>query len=99
MNYRNDKYGVPLSILGFGCLRFPKDGNKIDMEATERQIMSAIRNGVNYFDTAYVYGGSEEALGKILEKNGVRKDIYIATKLPHYLIKSRAGLESSSRRN
>ena len=93
MNYRNDKYGVPLSILGFGCLRFPKDGSKIDMEATERQIMSAIRNGVNYFDTAYVYGGSEEALGKILEKNGVRKDIYIATKLPHYLIKSRAGLE------
>ena len=93
MNYRNDKYGVPLSILGFGCLRFPKDGNKIDMEATERQIMSAIRNGVNYFDTAYVYGGSEEALGKILEKNGVRKDIYIATKLPHYLIKSRTGLE------
>ena len=93
MNYRNDKYGVPLSILGFGCLRFPKDGNKIDMEATERQIMSAIRNGVNYFDTAYVYGGSEAALGEILEKNNVRKDIYIATKLPHYLIKSRAGLE------
>ena len=93
MNYRNDKYGTPLSILGFGCLRFPKNGNKIDMEATERQIMAAIRQGVNYFDTAYVYGGSEAALGEILEKNNVRNDIFIATKLPHYLIKSRAGLE------
>ena len=93
MNYRSDKYGTPLSILGFGCLRFQKNGNKIDMAATEAQIMSAIRQGVNYFDTAYVYGGSEAALGEILEKNNVRKDIYIATKLPHYLIKSRAGLE------
>ena len=93
MNYRNDKYGTPLSILGFGCLRFQKNGSKIDMAATEAQIMSAIRQGVNYFDTAYVYGGSEAALGEILEKNNVRKDIYIATKLPHYLIKSRAGLE------
>ena len=93
MNYRNDKYGTPLSILGYGCLRFPKDGNRIDMAATERQIMAAIRGGVNYFDTAYVYGGSEDALGRILEKNNVRKDVYIATKLPHYLIKSRSGLE------
>ena len=93
MNYRNDKYGTPLSILGFGCLRFQKNGSRIDMEATEQQIMSAIRQGVNYFDTAYVYGGSEAALGEILEKNNVRKDVYIATKLPHYLIKSRAGLE------
>ena len=93
MNYRNDKYGSPLSILGFGCLRFPKNGNKIDMEATERQIMASIREGVNYFDTAYIYGGSEAALGEVLEKNGVRKDVYIATKLPHYLIKSRSGLD------
>ena len=93
MNYRNDKYGTPLSILGFGCLRFAKKGNRIDMEATERQIMAAIRGGVNYFDTAYVYGGSEDALGRILEKNNVRQDVCIATKLPHYLIKSRAGLE------
>ena len=93
MNYRNDKYGNPLSILGFGCLRFPKNGSKIDMEATERQIMAAIRAGVNYFDTAYIYGGSEDPLGLILENNNVRKDVYIATKLHHYLNKSRAGIE------
>ena len=55
--------------------------------------MEAIRSGVNYFDTAYVYGGSEAALGEILARNGVREQVYIATKLPHYLIKSKAGLE------
>ncbi|MBQ3496796.1 MAG: aldo/keto reductase, partial [Oscillospiraceae bacterium] len=49
--------------------------------------------GVNYFDTAYIYGGSEAVLGEILEKNGARSKVYIATKLPHYLIKSREGLE------
>ena len=55
--------------------------------------MEAIRSGVNYFDTAYVYGGSEAALGEILARNGVREQVYIATKLPHYLIKSREGME------
>ena len=55
--------------------------------------MEAVRNGVNYFDTAYVYHGSEAALGEILKRNRCRDQVYIATKLPHYLIKSRAGLE------
>lgn len=56
-------------------------------------MMKAIRGGVNYFDTAYVYQGSEAALGEILKKNNCREQVHIATKLPHYLIKSRAGLE------
>ena len=93
MNYRHDRYGNPLSLLGFGCMRFPKKLGAIDMQATERQVMLAIENGVNYFDTAYIYPGSEAALGQILEKNGVREKVHIATKLPHYLIKNREGLE------
>ena len=93
MNYRQDKYGNSLSILGFGCLRFPQKKGKIDMEETEAEIMTAFRSGVNYYDTAYVYSGSEAALGEILQKNGIRDQVYIATKLPHYLIKSRAGLD------
>lgn len=93
MNYRTDKYSNPLSILGFGCLRLPQKMGKIDMEETEREIMTAIGLGVNYFDTAYIYPGSEAALGEILAKNGVREQVHIATKLPHYLIKSRAGLD------
>ena len=93
MNYRNDKYGNQLSILGFGCLRFPQKLGIIDMEQTEKQICQAIEQGVNYFDTAYIYPGSETALGKILEKNGLREKVKIATKLPHYLIKNREGLD------
>ena len=93
MNYRKDKYGNDLSILGFGCMRFPRRLGLIDMKETEREILSAIKGGINYFDTAYIYPGSESALGEILEKNGLRDQVYIATKLPHYLIKTLDGLE------
>ena len=81
------------SILGFGCMRFPMKAGRIDMAETEREILTAIEGGVNYFDTAYIYPGSEAALGEILERNGLRDRVYIATKLPHYLIKSREGLD------
>lgn len=93
MQYRSDKYGNQLSILGYGCMRFPQKKGKIDMVLTEMQMMAAIAGGVNYFDTAYIYGGSEAAVGEILEKNNVRDRVNIATKLPHYLIKSREGME------
>jgi len=93
MQYRHDKYGNELSVLGFGCLRFPQKNGKIDLEATRAQIRIAIDAGINYFDTAYVYGGSEAVLGETLETEGLRSRVKIATKLPHYLIKSRSGLE------
>ncbi|MBQ8354575.1 MAG: aldo/keto reductase [Oscillospiraceae bacterium] len=97
MQYRLDKYGNELSVLGFGCLRFPQKNGKIDMEATRAQIRLAVEQGVNYFDTAYVYSGSEAALGEILESEGLRDRVKIATKLPHYLIKSPQGLEKMFR--
>ena len=93
MQYRKDKYGNELSILGFGCMRFQRKMGAIDYEKAERQIMLAINGGVNYFDTAYIYPGSEALLGEVLEKNGVRDKVHIATKLPHYLIKSRAEMD------
>lgn len=94
MQYRlNKKNGDSLSLLGFGCLRFPRKNGKIDFEETQREILEAVRLGVNYFDTAYVYGGSEETLGKILAQNGIRKSVYIATKLPHYYIKKTEDFE------
>ena len=93
MNYRQDRYGNALSILGYGCMRFPQKLGRIDMEATERQILLAVEGGVNYFDTAYIYPGSEAALGQILEKNDLRHKVNIATKLPHYLIKNREGMD------
>lgn len=95
MQYRTDKYGRPVSMLAFGCMRFTKKGGRIDIAKAEQEVMEAVRLGVNYFDTAYIYGGSEDAIGQIFEKNKCREKIYIADKLPHYLIKSRAGLEKT----
>ena len=97
MQYRTDKYGNKLSVLGFGCMRFQQKMGRIRMEPAEQQILQAIKQGVNYFDTAYIYPGSEAALGEILEKHGLREKVYIATKLPHYLVKDLDGLEKKFR--
>ena len=93
LNYRKDKYGNNLSILGYGCMRFSRAGGKVDIDKAEQEILSAFRNGVNYYDTAYVYPGSEAALGEILERNHIREQVAIATKLPHYLIKTADSME------
>ena len=93
MQYREDKYGNPLSVLGYGCMRFTQKLGHIDLEKAEREIGLAIEGGVNYFDTAYIYPGSEAALGEILQRNGWRDRVRIATKLPHYLIKDENSAE------
>lgn len=93
MHYRTDKHGEELSILGFGCMRFQRKRGSIDFEEAEREILSAIHQGVNYFDTAYIYPGSEELLGAVLEKNHCRDQVNIATKLPHYLIRKSDDME------
>jgi predicted aldo/keto reductase-like oxidoreductase len=84
MQYRIDPgSGNQLSALGYGCMRFPRNLAQIDMDKTEKLIISAVEDGVNYFDTAYVYAGSEEALGAVVHKNNLRDRIFLATKLPH----------------
>lgn len=93
MQYRKDKNGNDLSMLGYGCMRFTKKGNSIDVDKAEKEIMAAYKAGVNYFDTAYIYSGSEAALGEILERNNIRDKINIATKLPQYLIRNSKGLD------
>ncbi len=93
MQYRSDKYGNRLSALGFGCMRFPQKLGRTDMEKTTQLILEAVEAGINYFDTAYIYPGNEVALGKILSDNGLRDRVYIATKLPHYLISSQEQME------
>ena len=75
-----------LSALGMGCMRFPiKDGKftDIDEEKTAEMFDYAIKNGINYFDTAYMYHGgqSEIVIGKLLKKYP-RDSYYIADKFP-----------------
>ena len=93
MQYRKDRYGNPISVLGYGCMRFTQTAGKIDIAKTEKEILEAFHGGVNYFDTAYIYPGSEAALGDILARNGIREQVNIATKLPHYLLKKPEDLD------
>ncbi|MDR2097941.1 MAG: aldo/keto reductase, partial [Spirochaetaceae bacterium] len=83
MRYRRDeKSGNELSVLGFGCMRFPRTLGVIDMKKTQAMVREAVERGVNYFDTAWIYPGSEEALGAALAEQKLREKVYIATKLP-----------------
>lgn len=93
MQYRKDKKGRDISLLGYGCMRFTRKGGGTDLDKAEREVTAAIEGGVNYLDTAYIYSGNEAAVGEILRRNGRRDRVYLATKLPHYLIKSVEGAE------
>jgi hypothetical protein len=88
-----------VSILGFGCMRLPTEagqqaGGKIDVPEAVRMIRTAIDDGVNYIDTAYPYhnGESEAVVGKALE-DGYREKVFLATKLPVWLVTSREDMD------
>ncbi len=77
-----------LSALAFGCMRLPiKNGvyADIDEQMAAEMIDYAMKNGVNYYDTAWGYhdGNSEIAMGKILSKYP-RESFYLASKFPGY---------------
>ena len=69
-------------------MRFTKNGIGFDFDKAEKELMEAYRLGVNYYDTAYIYTGSEALIGEVFEKNQIRDRVYIATKLPQYLVGS-----------
>lgn len=79
MDFRNlGNSGLQVSVVGLGCNNF---GMRIDADATKAVVAKALDLGINFFDTADVYGGrgkSEEFLGEALK--GKRHDVVIATK-------------------
>ncbi|WP_303871224.1 aldo/keto reductase [Acetobacterium wieringae] len=104
MLYRKfGKTNEEVSVLGFGCMRLPViDGiqNNIDEEKAMEMVRYAIDNGVNYIDTAYPYhgtgfdqGGASEPFVARALKDGYRERVKIATKLPSWLVQSRADME------
>ena len=104
MKYRKmGQTGDEVSILGFGCMRLPVLGGdhaKIDDEVAIPMIRKAIDAGVNYVDTAYPYhsaafdqpGDSELFVGRALT-DGYRDRVMVATKLPSWLVKSKADMD------
>ena len=93
MKYRN-LCGEKVSVLGFGAMRLPTKGKEtknIDTEQSEAMLDFALKHGVNYIDTAYPYHGgeSENFVGEYLKKKNLRKDIFLATKLPMWKVKEK----------
>ncbi len=89
MQYRKlTKDGPDISLLGYGCMRFQSKSGSIDKELAFEQMKLAFDNGVNYYDTAYLYHGgkSEALLGEFIKKYDIRDKIYIADKLPAYIV-------------
>lgn len=82
-------------ILGFGCMRFPEKNGVIDEERSIYLLRYAIDKGVTYLDTAWPYhhGQSETFLGKALS-DGYREKVQLATKLPHWLVKTRQDMDT-----
>lgn len=92
MTYReNPKSGEKVSLLGYGCMRWPMtpdssgNGEVIDQEAVNALVDYALANGINYFDTAppYCQGLSEKATGIALKRHP-RDSYYIATKMSNH---------------
>jgi predicted aldo/keto reductase-like oxidoreductase len=79
--------GLRVSRFGLGCMRFPPD----KAEAI-KLVHCAVDNGVNYLDTAYVYGQSENITGEAMQ-NGYRDRVNLATKSPIWNINDHADFE------
>ena len=95
MKYRVlGKTNEKVSVLGYGCMRFPQKDGKIEREPAKKMLYTAIENGVNYLDTAYVYqdGDSEAFLGEALS-GGLREKVMIADKCPPWHVKEEGDFE------
>ena len=86
--------GEDISILGYGCMRFPRSGISVDEARVKRLIGLSFENGVNFYDTAYLYPGSEKALGNALSELGLRERVKISTKLPLMMVKKRQDIDN-----
>lgn len=66
--------------LGFGMMRLPRKGDGIDIEETKKLVDAFMISRFNYFDTAFAYPGSEEAIKEALVNRYPRKSYYLASK-------------------
>jgi predicted aldo/keto reductase-like oxidoreductase len=89
---------LEISALGYGLMRLPTlggDPSRIDEAKAEAAFLAAVEEGVNYFDTAYVYHDqkSEPFEGAVVERHGLRDKVLLATKCPVWLVKEKGDWE------
>lgn len=89
-------FEIPIGKLGFGFMRMPTaEGLGIDLGLLKKMVDRYLDAGFSYFDTSYVYGGSEEALHEALVKRHPRSSFRIATKMPLFIVESRKDMQST----
>ena len=77
----SEYFGKDVQKLGFGLMRLPKKGEEIDIEQVKQMVDMFLEAGFTYFDTAFVYQGSEEAAKKALVERHPRESYTLATKI------------------
>lgn len=94
MQYRRiPKTGDEIFPLGFGAMRLPLKNGRIDRAKAKELIYYAVDKGVNFIDTAYLYGDSESFLGEILTPE-IRSRVKICTKLPSINVRKYEDMEN-----
>ncbi len=82
----SEYFGKEVPKLGFGLMRLPRRGPAIDIGQTKQMVDQFLEAGFTYFDTAYVYPGSEAAIRKALVDRYPRESYTLATKLNAFLM-------------
>lgn len=72
--------GENIKKLGFGLMRLPMKDEKIDIEQTKVMVDKFLDDGFTYFDTAWAYAGSEDAIRQALVERYPRESYQLATK-------------------
>ena len=81
----NGLLSLGIRKLGFGLMRLPRTGDEIDVPQTKRMVDRFLEAGCTYFDTAWAYGGSEEATREALVRRHPRDSFLLATKLAPWI--------------
>jgi predicted aldo/keto reductase-like oxidoreductase len=79
----NRHTGDKVSLLGYGCMRWPKKNGVLDQVKINEMVSYALAHGINYYDTAPAYGDSEASLGIALQGHP-RKSYFVATKMSNF---------------
>ena len=89
----DDYLGKDIPKLGFGLMRLPRIDKAIDIEQLERMTGLFLDRGFTYFDTAFGYPDSEEAIGKALVRRHPRDSYQLASKLPAWRVSTKKEAE------